>query len=213
MPRIVSGSVSASTSSARATGASPFATDPIVVGENTVYRITDADLLKASFARSRTEYSDAMVAAFATPSGPIADDAITLEYNHGVREWWVNARYEDFGDGYRSSESDPIHFYALPGSYDVTLEVGDGADEALVIVWQSSGGSGTFNYIALLDRVDGAWRNTATTALGDRVRVTDATIGPQGVDVSVIEHDEDDPACCPTRTAIRRYDTQLTPLP
>jgi hypothetical protein len=90
---------------------------------------------------------------------------------------------------------------------------GDGADEALVIVWQSSGGSGTFNYIALLDQVDGAWRNTATTALGDRVRVTDATIGPQGVDVSVIEHDEDDPACCPTRTAIRRYDTQLTPLP
>ena len=48
---------------------------------------------------------------------------------------------------------------------------GDGADEALVIVWQSSGGSGTFNYIALLDQVDGAWRNTATTALGDRVRV------------------------------------------
>ena len=90
---------------------------------------------------------------------------------------------------------------------------GDGADEALVIVWQSSGGSGTFNYIALLDEVDGAWRNTATTALGDRVRVTDAALGPDGIAVEVIEHDEDDPACCPTRAATRRYDTQLNPLP
>ena len=90
---------------------------------------------------------------------------------------------------------------------------GDGADEALVILWQSSGGSGTFNYIALVDEVDGAWRNTATTALGDRVRVTDAAIGPHGVTVQVIEHDEDDPACCPTRAATRRYDNRLTPLP
>jgi hypothetical protein len=90
---------------------------------------------------------------------------------------------------------------------------GDGADEALVIVWQSSGGSGTFNYIALIDEVDGAWRNIATTALGDRVKVTDASIGPKGVQVNVIEHDEDDPACCPTRAATRRYDTRLNPLP
>ena len=90
---------------------------------------------------------------------------------------------------------------------------GDGDDEALVIVWQSSGGSGTFNYIALVDEVDGAWRNTATTALGDRVKVTDASIGPKGVEVNVIEHDEDDPACCPTRAATRRYDAQLNPLP
>lgn len=89
----------------------------------------------------------------------------------------------------------------------------DGSDEALVIVWQSSGGSGTFNALALLDEAEGVWRNTATTALGDRVRVTDASIGPQGVDVHVIEHDEDDPACCPTRAATRRYDTQLNPLP
>ena len=60
---------------------------------------------------------------------------------------------------------------------------------------------------------DGAWRNTATTALGDRVKVTDASIGPHGVEVDVIEHDEDDPACCPTRAATRRYDTRLNPLP
>jgi len=86
---------------------------------------------------------------------------------------------------------------------------GDGDDEALVIVWQSSGGSGTFNYIALVDQSDGDWRNVATTALGDRVKVSDAAIGPDGVTVDVIEHDEDDPACCPTRATTRRYDANL----
>lgn len=90
---------------------------------------------------------------------------------------------------------------------------GDGADEALVVVWQSSGGSGTFNYVALLDESGGAWRNTATTALGDRVKVTGASIAPGRVEVEVIEHDEDDPACCPTREATRRYDAELNPLP
>ncbi len=73
-----------------------------VASADTVWRITDADLVKASFARSRTTYADAMVDALDTPAGPIADEAITLEYNHGVREWWVNARYEDFGDDFRS---------------------------------------------------------------------------------------------------------------
>ena len=88
----------------------------------------------------------------------------------------------------------------------------DGDDEALVIVWESSGGSGTFNYVALVDHGDGGWRNTATTALGDRVKVTDASIGADGVTVDVIEHDEDDPACCPTRAATRRYDANLNEI-
>ncbi len=90
---------------------------------------------------------------------------------------------------------------------------GDGEDEALLIVWQSSGGSGTFNYLALFDRTDGAWRNSATTALGDRVKVTDGALGPDGIAVDVIEHDEDDPACCPTRHTTRHYDARLNPLP
>lgn len=90
---------------------------------------------------------------------------------------------------------------------------GDGADEALVVVWQSSGGSGTFNYVALVDELEGAWRNTATIALGDRVKVTGATMAPGRIEVEVIEHDEDDPACCPTRQATRRYDAELNPLP
>ena len=69
-----------------------------VIAADTVYRITDSDMVKASFAQSRTEYNEEM----GQGEGEIVDEAVTLEYNHGVRGWWVNGRYEDFGDDYRS---------------------------------------------------------------------------------------------------------------
>lgn len=89
---------------------------------------------------------------------------------------------------------------------------GDGQNELLVVVWQSSGGSGTYNYIALLDSNGEKLSNTATTALGDRVRVLDATVSPGLIEVEVLEHDEADPACCPTRRAVRRFDADLQPV-
>lgn len=88
---------------------------------------------------------------------------------------------------------------------------GDGRDEWLVVVWESSGGSGTYNYVALLNDDGNGPRNTATTALGDRVKPLDGGLEPGHAWVEVLEHDEDDPACCPTRQAIRHYDANLAP--
>lgn len=48
---------------------------------------------------------------------------------------------------------------------------GDGVDEAAVILAESSGGSGTFIYLAVVGLEEGAARNLATTLLGDRVQV------------------------------------------
>ena len=88
----------------------------------------------------------------------------------------------------------------------------DGLDEAVVIVWQSSGGSGTYNYVALMDNDNGTMKNTAITALGDRVKVIEGAVSPGRVELQVIEHDEDDPACCPTRHATRYYNDKLEPI-
>ena len=88
----------------------------------------------------------------------------------------------------------------------------DGKDEALVLIWQSSGGSGTFNYIALLEIGNGNAINFATTALGDRVRAEGGSIDNGVIQVDVIEHGPDDPACCPSRKATRRYDNELNPI-
>ena len=47
---------------------------------------------------------------------------------------------------------------------------GDGAEEAVVVLVQISGGSGTFDYLAVVKRQDHGLENVATTALGDRVQ-------------------------------------------
>ena len=73
-----------------------------VISADTVYRIGDADMVKASFAQSRTEYNDEMALSLGLQQGEIADEAVSLEYMHQEREWWALTRYDDFGDDYRS---------------------------------------------------------------------------------------------------------------
>ena len=90
---------------------------------------------------------------------------------------------------------------------------GDGVNEALVVIWQSSGGSGTFNYIALAAFEGGKAVNVATAEVGDRVRIQAAAIENGIIRLEVIEHGPDEPACCPTQKATRRYDKELNPIP
>jgi heat shock protein HslJ len=78
---------------------------------------------------------------------------------------------------------------------------GDGQDEAVVVLAQSSGGSGTYNYLAALDRVDGGVRNVATVALGDRVDIRSASIDGGTLQVSVLRAGEGDAMCCPGELA------------
>jgi hypothetical protein len=73
-----------------------------VVSADTVYRITTADTLAASFAFSQTQYNEAMVDSLGVTGSQLKDEAINLEYTHSVRNWWIEAEYEDFGTGFRS---------------------------------------------------------------------------------------------------------------
>lgn len=78
---------------------------------------------------------------------------------------------------------------------------GDGQDEAVLVLAQSSGGSGMYNYLAALDRADGGVRNVATVALGDRVNIRSASIGGGTLQVSVLRAGEGDAMCCPGELA------------
>lgn len=51
----------------------------------------------------------------------------------------------------------------------------DGSPETLVLLSESSGGSGTFIYLALMSATDRGYRNISTVLLGDRVRVAELT--------------------------------------
>jgi heat shock protein HslJ len=82
----------------------------------------------------------------------------------------------------------------------------DGAEEAVVLLWSNSGGSGTFDYIAVMGRDDtGAPLHVATAALGDRVRIRAAIIDEGKIVVDVVQAGPEDPACCPGQKVKRSF--------
>jgi heat shock protein HslJ len=82
---------------------------------------------------------------------------------------------------------------------------GDGIDESAVLLAENSGGSGTFIYVAVLERRGGTVRNTGTALLGDRVQVRSLSITDGAIRMEVIQHGSGDALCCPTGKALRRW--------
>jgi uncharacterized membrane protein len=92
---------------------------------------------------------------------------------------------------------------------------GDGDREWLVILAESSGGSGTFIYLTMLEEDHDGFRSRATVLLGDRVRVAKVSVDGSTVGVDLIAAGKDDPACCPTELRTRRWkwiDNALHPV-
>jgi heat shock protein HslJ len=91
-----------------------------------------------------------------------------------------------------------VQDFTLTGDLD-----NDGVDEAVAILWESSGGSGTNSYVAVAGRRDGQLANVGTALIGDRVQLRDARIIDGRVELDVVQQGPDDAACCPTETATR----------
>ena len=83
---------------------------------------------------------------------------------------------------------------------------GDGREEAVVLLAESSGGSGTFLYLAVVGRKDGELVNLGTSAIGDRVQVRDVHVEGPRVELDVIQAGPGDAACCPTQKATRTFE-------
>ena len=93
-----------------------------------------------------------------------------------------------------------VEDFSLVGDLD-----GDGRDEAVVTLWQSSGGSGTFNYVAAVGRKNGEIINLGTADLGDRAQVRSGRIDDGVIIFDVLQQGEGDAACCPTQLATRTW--------
>ena len=91
--------------------------------------------------------------------------------------------------------------FLLTGDLD-----GDGTEESAVLLWSSSGGSGTFDYVAVLARdAGGAVNNIATAPLGDRVKVRSGAIEDGRIVFEVVQAGQDDAACCPGQKMRRTF--------
>jgi hypothetical protein len=81
----------------------------------------------------------------------------------------------------------------------------DGVDDFAVILIESSGGSGSFTYLALLRPDEGTFFNVATKLLGDRVKVDSLTMEDGAVRATLVTHGPEDVACCPSQQTERAW--------
>jgi heat shock protein HslJ len=89
---------------------------------------------------------------------------------------------------------------------------GDGSPEAVVLLWTSSGGSGTFDYLAAMGRRGGQIVNLATAEIGDRVKIREARLAEDRIVLEVVQAGPEDAACCPSEKATRTWILQTDGL-
>jgi len=84
----------------------------------------------------------------------------------------------------------------------------NGADEAVVHLTYSSGGTGSFGYLAVMAREDGEIVQKAIGLVGDRVQIRAARIDAGSVVLDVLQAGPDDGMCCPRQLATRTFGIQ-----
>jgi heat shock protein HslJ len=82
---------------------------------------------------------------------------------------------------------------------------GDGVDEAVVLLAEDSGGSGTRNYLAVVAVRESRPVNVATELLGDRVQLRSMRVENGRLIVDTVAHGAADAVCCPTMKVQRAF--------
>lgn len=118
---------------------------------------------------------------------------------------WQGAPYVEGGASRPS-----VHF--VGDLYRIGKITSNDADSAVVFLSESSGGSGTFLYLAVVEKKNGALVNTGTSALGDRVQIRDVRIENDTIVVDVLQAGPYDAACCPGELATRRWQMKTNQL-
>lgn len=123
----------------------------------------------------------------------IYDEAVTL-----VEGRWGG---EPFVEGGASRPSvGLVDKFALIGDLDK-----DGREETTVLLWESSGGSGTRLYLAVMGRGHDDLEDLGTALVGDRVQVRSARIVDGRIELDVVQAGPGDAMCCPSQLATRGW--------
>lgn len=144
------------------------------------------------------EDSETALAATAQPAGPPSMDEIANATISGIYDEPVQLQ----GGKYEGEPFDPdgasrpmvglVEDFLLTGNLNE-----DGSEEAAVMLWESSGGSGTYTYLAVWGREGSDVVNLATADIGDRVQLRDARIAGDTIELDVVQAGPEDAACCP----------------
>jgi heat shock protein HslJ len=85
---------------------------------------------------------------------------------------------------------------------------GDGVDDAVIFLHESSGGSGTFTYVAAQLNRDGKPLDAGAVVIEDRIGVKSAAIADGQIALEIITQGPGDVACCSTHKAHKTYALQ-----
>jgi heat shock protein HslJ len=82
---------------------------------------------------------------------------------------------------------------------------GDGMQEAAGFLTESSGGSGGYTYLAIVDTDNGYYKNVATRNLGDRTMVRALRFEQGALELDVVAAGPKEAACCPSLKVHETY--------
>jgi heat shock protein HslJ len=136
-----------------------------------------------------TETAPSIAELSSATYGEVFEEPVTL-----IEGRWEGAPFVD-GGASRPSVGLVDHF-VLTGDLD-----GDESSDAAVVLWQSSGGSGTRLYLAAMGRLDGKITNLGTALIGDRVQIRSGVIDNGRIVLDLVRAGPTDAACCPTEKA------------
>ncbi|MBE0699487.1 MAG: hypothetical protein IH586_21400, partial [Anaerolineaceae bacterium] len=80
---------------------------------------------------------------------------------------------------------------------------GDKVNDAVVILWANTGGSGLFSYIAGVINQNGKATPTNAELLGDRVKIEGLLVKDGLIELQTLEPGPKDPQCCPSQLVVR----------
>lgn len=127
------------------------------------------------------------------------------------REQLANMTYD--GIQGRSVELSDGHFLGEPsvegGASRLSVELldemtafgdldGDGADDAAVLLAESSGGSGTRILLSVVSARSGEPASHGTALVGDRPQIRSMDVSDRVIRLELVGRGPEDPACCPT---------------
>ena len=109
------------------------------------------------------------------------------------------------GEPYDKGAASRPEIMLLAGTYLVGDFDGNGSDDAAVLLAESAGGSGTFYYLAVVEKKDGTLQNIATKMIGDRVQIVKIGSEKGVIVVTMLQAGPDDPSCCPADLVTRTF--------
>jgi heat shock protein HslJ len=130
----------------------------------------------------------------------IFEHAITLKNGHWVGEPFV-------AGGSSRPAVGLIEDFILTGDLN-----GDGEDEAVVLLWETTGGSATYKYLAVTGMRDDKPYTLDTALIGEPVQVRAGRIVDNRIELDVVQQGPRDPACCPSQKATRYWELDASGL-